>query len=176
MPDRVLHLRKLAPAEWKDLRRIRLDALKDSPEAFAAQYDVEAERTEAAWRRTFDAGIWLIARAGPEAVGLAYSVADPQRRWIRNLEAIWVRPSHRRQGVLRALISDLIKRADNAGVVELGLWVLADNLEAREVYGRLGFEPTGETGSAPGEPGRVELRMRLRLGGWSEPGRLGPTT
>jgi ribosomal protein S18 acetylase RimI-like enzyme len=46
------------------------------------------------------------------------------------------------------------------------VWVLNDNAEAREVYRRLGFEPTGERQVLPS--GRVEERLRLRA--QSEPG------
>jgi ribosomal protein S18 acetylase RimI-like enzyme len=163
MPDPILNLQELTPVDWLLLRSIRLAALRDSPQAFAARREHEELWTEEDWRETLRSSTWLIARAGLEVVGLTRCIGDERRSWLYHLEAIWVRPTHRRQGVFRALLTDLIERAHRVPVTELRLWVLAENLQAQQVYSRLGFQMTGESGLVPGAPNQVEWRMRLRI-------------
>jgi GNAT superfamily N-acetyltransferase len=157
-----LQVELLRPADWRVLRAARLMALLDSPNAFTSSYAREFDRGEAEWRRVFDAATCIVAREADHIIGLAKSVAEPWRPWIRHLESVWVAPSHRRRGVLRALIHDLAQIDRQMGVTDLMLWVLEDNYDAQHAYEALGFEPTGERQFLPAF-GRVERRLRLAI-------------
>jgi ribosomal protein S18 acetylase RimI-like enzyme len=158
----TLNLDLLAPVDWRTLRASRLQALLDSPNAFASSYSRESRWEEAEWRRLFDAAIWVVARETENVVGLARSVAEQQPPLTRHLESIWVAPTHRRHGVLRHLLQALAEIERRMGVRDLLLWVLEDNDEAHRAYEALGFKLTGERQLLP-TVGRFEQRLRLCL-------------
>jgi len=153
----------LTPAEWKILQKIRLEALRESPQAFLSNYDLEFRWAEDDWRRMLVNALWVVARQGRRTIGLACSNPDRDRPEVCHLESVWVTPPHRKLGVTRALV-DFVKDIERrAGVVELLVWVLEGNHDARMVYERLGFRFTGERQPAPGQVNRYEERLRLPI-------------
>jgi ribosomal protein S18 acetylase RimI-like enzyme len=157
-------IRRLAAAEWHLLRDIRLSALAESPRAFLSDLHQEARWGRDEWQCTFEAASWLIAGLGwwsNDIVGLLRSVRDPAHPMSRHVESIWVAPTQRKRGALRALLDELALREHRLGVRDLLLWVLEDNLGAQTAYARLGFEPTGERQRLP--DGRFERRLRLTI-------------
>ncbi len=152
----------LSQADWMHLKSVRLRALQDSPHAFASAYQHEARWSEDQWRSTFDASLWLVARARHGLIGLARST-PAERIWQRNVESVWVQPDRRRRGVIRLILQRLIEH-EPAGVTELYAWVLDGNDAARRAYLRLGFVFTGERQPLPGSAGRMEERLVLRIG------------
>jgi L-amino acid N-acyltransferase YncA len=162
--DGRVDVQVLTPAEWRPLRTVRLRALQDSPHAFAATYQDEARWSEAEWRSTFDASVWLVARAGRSLIGLARSTPG-EHAWQRNVESVWVHPDRRGRGVTRLMLQTLIDH-EPPGVTELYAWVLDGNDAARNAYQRLGFVLTGERQPLPGSAGRrIEERLVLRIAG-----------
>lgn len=154
----------LHPAQWPILRDARLRALRDAPFAFDSAHDLEAARTEADWRATFEGAIWLIARQPYRTLGLARSAQEPPFPWLRNIESVWVEPTFRRRGVTRRMLANLTETERCVGVTELRAWVLDGNDAARRAWQRLGFAPTGERQPLPGTDDRMEERFRLRIG------------
>ncbi len=152
----------LTPADWSQLKRVRLRALQDSPHAFASAYQHEARWSEDEWRSTFDASLWLAAGTRHDLIGLARST-PAERAWQRNVESVWVQPDRRRRGVTRMMMQKLVEHEPH-GVTELYAWVLDGNDAARRVYQRLGFVLTGERQPLPGSMGRMEERLVLRIG------------
>jgi L-amino acid N-acyltransferase YncA len=159
-----LDVETLAADDWKILRDVRLRALEDSPTAYISSRQTEMVWTEARWRRTFEGALWVVARGRQEIVGLTRSVRVERRpAFERHLESVWVEPGHRRTGVLRTLLRYLIELEPD--VREWLVWVLTDNVEARTVYERLGFQSTGERQPLDDSSDRSEERLRLSLGG-----------
>ena len=153
-----LDVRVLAPGDWHVLRTIRLRALAESPHAFTSHYHRESRWNEHQWRRCLDSAHWIVAVEGDQLIGLAGLVdCHPEQQHI---ESIWVAPTHRNRGVFRSLLDDLIEIARRAGLTDLWLWVLEDNVCARSAYERLGFEWTGER--QPIRPGHWRRELRLR--------------
>jgi GNAT superfamily N-acetyltransferase len=93
----------LTPTDWPVLRRVRLEALLDSPDAFMSSHAYESRWSELEWRRVFDAATWIVAREAERVIGLAKSVRLPDKPAMRHVESVWVAPTYRRRGVLRAL-------------------------------------------------------------------------
>jgi GNAT superfamily N-acetyltransferase len=162
MMELTLTLNLLAPADWRVLRAARLEALLDSPAAFTSSYAREAQWGELEWLRVFDAATWIVAREDKSVIGLARTIGEPERPAMRHIESVWVRPTHRRRGVCRALLRSLADADQRVGVTDLMLWVLEDNHKAKCVYETVGFEPTGERQFLPAE-GRFEHRLRLSI-------------
>jgi predicted GNAT family acetyltransferase len=168
METTTLNLHLLTSADWSLLRKARLEALLDSPHAFTSSYHQEARWSEAEWRRMLHAARWIVAREAEKVIGLAKSVIEPQLPTARHVESAWVAPTHRRCGVLRALLRKLAEIDSRIGVTHLMLWVLEDNHDAENAYRALGFEPTGERQFLPAF-GRFERRLRLGIPGLLEP-------
>lgn len=62
-----------------------------------------------------------------------------------HLFALDVAPHLQRRGIGAALIEGVEREAARRGLSAVWLDVAVDNLEARRLYERLGYEPTGET-------------------------------
>jgi ribosomal protein S18 acetylase RimI-like enzyme len=158
----TLHIDLLAPADWRVLRAARLRALLDSPRAFTSSYARESVWGELEWRRMFRAATWVVAHEAERVIGLARSVGEPEGPKARHVESAWVAPTHRQQGVFRALLQALAEMERRMGVTDLLLWVLEDNFDAQRAYEVLGFEPTGERQFLQ-TAGGFERRLRLVL-------------
>lgn len=154
-------------SEWRSLRALRLEALKDSPLAYGSTYDREAQRDDREWRERAAAG-----SAGDEEVAFAAIAGD---RWIgmargrleapiAYLLAVYVTPQWRQRGIGRAVslavVSWARERSASAVVLSVSDW----NAGARRVYESIGFAPTGVTKSLPWNPSVTESEMRLELG------------
>ena len=160
--ESTLELDLRTPLNWRVLRAARLCALLDSPDAFASSYASESAWDEMEWQRVLHAATWIVAREAQNVVGLAKSVSVPGRPSTRYVESAWVAPTHRRRGVLRALLDRLAEIDRQMGVTELMLWVLEGNHDAQRAYQVLGFESTDDRQYLP-DFGQFERRLRLEI-------------
>jgi ribosomal protein S18 acetylase RimI-like enzyme len=160
--ESTLELDLMTPVDWRVLQSARLYALLDSPDAFTSSYAYESAWGQMEWQRVLDAATCIVAREAQRVIGLAKSVSEPGRPVTRYVESAWVAPTHRRRGVLRALLHRLAEIDRQTGVTELMLWVLEDNHDAQRAYEALGFEFTGERQFLPAA-GQFERRLRLGI-------------
>lgn len=150
----------LAADDWEILRDVRLRALKDSPAAYMSTYDEVAAWTEERWRHSFVTAVWVVIRSERRIIAVASSLrATGGPLSERYIESVWVEPGHRRSGVLREILRHLAEREPE--VEDWFLWVLDGNADARAVYERLGFAPTGKTQPLTDASGRNEVEFRL---------------
>ncbi|GMA87805.1 hypothetical protein GCM10025868_30550 [Angustibacter aerolatus] len=56
-------VRALSADDWEEYRAIRLEALRDAPDAFSSSLDEEAAYDEAFWRLRMDRSARLLAEA-----------------------------------------------------------------------------------------------------------------
>jgi len=158
-------VRRVRPQDWPHWRRIRLEALADTPTAFLELLGDAERRTDAQWQeRTAAAaqgdahGLWL-AWEGDEVVGciggLRYEPGDDALVYT-----VYVTPSARSAGVLDLLLDAVEQWARGlAGVTRLRLEVHEDNARARAAYARRGFVENGAWEPYPHDPTRQELEM-----------------
>ena len=130
---------ELVQATLETVRPLRLRALREDPDAFGSTLEREQSRPAADW------GFWiagtLIAFDGDDPVGMANLKLDAEPAEIFG---VWVAPEARGKGVGRALVTALLERA---GDRTIKICVADTAPAARRLYERLGFEPTGETGT-----------------------------
>lgn len=162
-------IRPVAPAQWKESRALRLEALLDpvASVAFARTHDEEAAMSDDQWRRRASgegAQQFVAVRVGVESdewVGLAVVVAE--RADYHSINAVYLRPETRGSGVAEKLFAAAIawtwERADR-----VYLWVHEKNPRAQAFYRRLGFVPTGETMASPLDEGFTEFEYVLKRG------------
>lgn len=156
-----MRVRQAVPGDEPVLRRLRLEALADAPEAFTSTLAREAARTDADWRRWLAPGITLFVENAGEAHGLVAGVRDAGDDGIVYLLAMWVDPALRGSGAADALMEAHLAWARTAGARLVRLHVIETNGRARRLYERHGFRVTG-----PGPrtvDGRRELRMERQV-------------
>jgi GNAT superfamily N-acetyltransferase len=87
----------------------------------------------------------LAERPGPEAAPVGWAFAwttardalfEPAR--VLHISALYVSPAHRRRGIGRTLLAEVLEWGRSEGCTEAELSVLVDN-PARSLYGDLGF-------------------------------------
>jgi GNAT superfamily N-acetyltransferase len=154
--ERDLEVRILAPSEWTILRDLRLEALRDAPEAFESTVESEALNEEADWLQRI--GRRAVAFVSGQPVGLVgWSPAHTDDHDIE-LISMWVRPDVRGTATAARLVQ-FVKDIAWSRDGHLDLAVRTDNLRARRFYEKCGFVPTREEmGRRSGKP---LLWMRL---------------
>jgi GNAT superfamily N-acetyltransferase len=161
----AVEVRRVQPAEWRELRELRLRALADAPEAFASTLAREAAFPDDVWRQRAQGGpasANFLARADGVGVGMAAVVAEPDPGRLQ-LVGMWVDPGHRRHGVAQALIGQAVRFARDHRARELIAWVAEPNTAARTLYARAGFRPAGARQPLPSNPAVDELLLALAL-------------
>lgn len=141
---------RVGPDDWTTHRDLRLDMLRDAPEAFWASLEEVRVRTEEQWRQEIRGPrIHLQARRGPEVLGgiavlpQGYTPEHPIADDEIILASLWVRPAVRGTGASRALLDAAARLSLHLGRPTLLLEVDDGNGPARRLYERLGFRETG---------------------------------
>ncbi len=139
-----VEIRRVRPAEWKLYRELRLDALRDSPDAFASTIAREEAFTRWTWMSRLASAVSVVVFLDGRPVGTATLIRDRRLASGREVVAMWVRPDARGQGIASQLLAHLVEVARTDGASRIALWVADGNDAARRVYLAAGFEPTGE--------------------------------
>jgi len=151
-------VRATTMADWPALREIRLQALRDAPDAFASTYAREAAFGEDEWHRraTRDGSfIAFLPEVAPAGLGGGYLAAPG----VVELIGMFVRPQARGRGVGEALIDAVAGWARAQGASIVHLWVTETN-KARLLYERCGFTVTAERQPLPSNPALGEIGMQ----------------
>jgi len=144
------------PDEWRELRDVRLRALAEAPDAFGTTHSEALARPNDWWRgwaerSASDAGqAMFLAREGDDVVGIAGVFGDRSRF---DVISMWTDPAHRGKGIGAALLRAAVAFAGDAPVF---LSVTEGNDDARRLYERHGFVPTGSV-----EPLRSNSRLSI---------------
>jgi ribosomal protein S18 acetylase RimI-like enzyme len=164
-------VRPLDPDEWGTFRRVRLEALEESPDAFGSTLERERDADEASWRGWLTGDGWnadvtaLVAEEEGTPAGIAVCARFHDEASLAHLFAMWVRPSSRGLGMGRALVAAAVERARSLDVDELVLRVSETNDAAVGLYTSCGFVGTAEPPEPLREGSDVRTRrMRLLLG------------
>lgn len=175
------HVRPIRAHEWREVKELRLSALKDpaAPIAFLETYEKAVAEPDSFWQerakgasggtrvRQFVAegrdGAWsgmvtvLIEDAGSSDV---FGTTVQQRQ--AHIVGVFVRPGHRGGGVIDALFETAVAWASSVPeVARVRLYVHQDNARAESFYRRFGFVPSGHTAPMKGDPSKVEREMVL---------------
>ncbi len=143
----IYRVRALGEADADDYRRIRLDALRLHPEAFAAAYEDEAvlDRARFVERLAAPGFTRFGGFAGDDLVGIAglqlRSVA--KQRHKAALFGMYVDAAHRHGGLAQQLVGAVIAGARDAGALALQLAVTVGKTRAQRFYRRMGFTVYG---------------------------------
>lgn len=166
-------VRPLGEDDWQQYRSVRLEALRESPEAFVASIAEEEAYDEALWRERMNRSERLIAEIDGRAVGVvSLGSAAATDSAAGELFGLWVHPEARGVGVATRLVKDTAERARARGHKQLVYWVGTENGRAVAFASGMGFRPTEyrrPMGVVSEEDGDEEIAMVLALG--DDPGR-----
>jgi len=144
-------------------KTVRLRALQDAPYAFSATYAKESQFPDAEWARRAErwngeTGVGFLAVDGDNACGIVEAFLDANATRAQ-LVSMWTAPTHRRRGVGRLLVNEVLRWACLRGASSLLLMVTSNNEPAMRFYEKLGFGRTGRTGPYPHDTGVLEYEM-----------------
>lgn len=163
-PDGPLSVRLLSEADWESYRDLRREMLADAPDFFWATLEQVADYTEATWReRVSGPHTHLQAMRDGSPVGAlsidwtGYTEDMLLDEDTVNIVSVYVRPGHRGEGVVEALLgaADAVMR--QAGRSRQLLETPEDNVRGRRAYERLGFTETGHRARDPRRPHLAEI-------------------
>src|SRR5690625_3281960 len=131
--------------DWSLVREIRLRSLSSDPAAFGQSWDKESTYEDKVWQQRVREAAWLLARGARQPVGVGAArraAASPGSE--RELQAMWVTPGSRKEGIALLLAEAVFEWEKEDGADTVTLYVGPDNTGARAVYDSLGFEDTGD--------------------------------
>jgi RimJ/RimL family protein N-acetyltransferase len=144
-----MEFRRLSAADAEAYKQVRLHGLKESPQAFSADYELSAlqpvEHFAARLKNEVDAFVIGAFRDG-QLVGIGgfYREDGPKLRHKGTIWGVYVLPEHRSGGLGRKLIEDIIANATAVpDLQQINITVTAANERARQLYLSMGFEPWG---------------------------------
>lgn len=165
MASQNFTIRRTDEADWREVRELRLDMLRDTPIAFGQTLEDALGHDEAEWR--------MRAQRGTAPHGIVVVAIDDSGRWVGTmggyvpdaaagplLVGVYVAPGFRggELGVTDALLGAVEEWARTEGS-RLSLHVHEDNARARVAYERRGFVATGGTIPSALFPDKIELEM-----------------
>ncbi|EWT05790.1 GCN5 family acetyltransferase [Intrasporangium chromatireducens Q5-1] len=164
-----LTVRALTEDDWEAYRAVRLEALRESPEAFVGTFEEESTYDEGVWRERMKRSTRLVAEQDGRAVGV---VSVGRAKTTDEGEAgeifgLWVHPERRGSGVATALVHRGAAEAQDAGQTHVVYWVGTENGRAVAFASGIGFRPTDfrrPMRVASEEDGKEEAAMVLALG------------
>lgn len=165
MSESTVEIRLTTPADWKDVRDVRLTALQDAPYAFGSTYEKTLAFDEERWRNWVVGAAMFLAYVDGVPCGLAGGRRPEEHSTPATAElvAMWVRPTVRGSKVADSLVAAVADWATGRGYGRLHLWVTESNDRARRFYERLGFTTTGERQVLPSNPDLMEIGMARPL-------------
>ena len=149
--------------DWQAMRDIRLEALRDAPDAFGSTYARDAAFEPAEWHRraTRDGSFFAFIPGLAEPAGLAGGYEEEPG--VVELISMFVRPRARGHGVGEALVDAVAAWARNRKATSVHLWVTESNKPALRLYERCGFTVTPERQPLPSNPALGEIGMTRPL-------------
>ncbi len=142
----------LHPSRWQEAKRLRLEALRQDPTAFASSYEeaqayadeVWINRVAAAFKR--DRSMTLYAENEGTLRGMAGAAWSSRCKFchVAEVYGVYVSPAMRGQGVGTKLMSALLDElAAQPRIEKVKLSVTSSHEAAVRLYQRLGFEIVG---------------------------------
>lgn len=155
-------VRRLTVGEGDLYRSVRLEALRESPEAFSSTYESALSRTYDSWNAQVDASAFGSDRAtfivlADQPIGLAALYRDHDRPNEGELIQVWVSPEARGGKVATDLINAIFDWAASNGFETIRAEVTRNNPRALRFYEKHGFVRI-DPDHASGEHGRILTR------------------
>lgn len=141
----MITLRELSPDHWAEWRELRLEALREAPEAFCATYEDWKCAEEARWRQQMaEIPHNLLAEIDGKTAGIV-SATEPDEHGTVSLQNLWVASSARGRAVGDILTDAVVEWAKSVAAQRVSLRVIETNQRAMALYRRCGFVANAAT-------------------------------
>jgi ribosomal protein S18 acetylase RimI-like enzyme len=147
-PSHEVEITPLTAEQWRDLKRLRITALTESPDSFSPTAASALAHDDDYWRRgaqraadSPDFEMFIVRRDG-HGLGLASAGRDEQG--VGHIGAMWVDPVLRGRGVGARLFDTAVGFLRGRGCARIELSVTETNAPAIALYESRGFVLTGE--------------------------------
>ncbi|PWC06257.1 GNAT family N-acetyltransferase [Mycetocola zhujimingii] len=165
MRDATFSIRPTTDADWREVRRLRLEMLADTPIAFGetlahAQAVGEAEWRMRGRRGTNDGGTVLVAITNDGRWVGTMGTYTPNGTTVPMLVGVYVTPEFRGEaaGVTSALLEG-VEQWTRERSDRITLHVHEDNTRAHAYYVKKGYRDTGVTMPYDLDPAKRQLEM-----------------
>ncbi|GHI00786.1 GNAT family N-acetyltransferase [Neobacillus kokaensis] len=145
-----MEIRLLTPTDAQDYWELRLEALKQNPEAFLTSYEEAAKREtpiDQVARNLSTAGNYTFgAFDGQKIIGMGTLLHESSVKIQHkaNIFAVYVTPEKQGLGAGTGLLTAAIEKAKTIEAIEkINLTVNASNEKAKKLYTKLGFQTFG---------------------------------
>jgi ribosomal protein S18 acetylase RimI-like enzyme len=138
-------IRRVTADDVASLIDIRLEALKNHPVAFSADYEKEIKRPIPEWRKRIGEGAIFIARDGDVEAGMAGFIGGWSSKTSQqgNIWGVYVRPAYRGQGLGNRLVRRCLQHAREEGFKMVYIAAASNNTAAIRCYSHCGFSVYG---------------------------------
>lgn len=138
-------IRLLVPDEFEIFRRIRLEALRAEPAAFASTAADWEALSDEEWRRRLEANAVFVAFRDGEPVGIMGLMPQQPSKMAHRATIImvYVRMAERGNGLAATLLNAITDHARRSGIRQLELLVSAENPLAIGFYKKQGYREVG---------------------------------
>ena len=140
-----MEIRRLKIGEASLYRKVRLESLKESPDAFSSTYDSALQRSYDSWQDQADStaigsdrATFLVLDEG-EPVGLAALYREEELPTEGELIQVWISPTLRGSHSAARLMDAIFAWADLNGINIINAEVISSNERALRFYRRYGF-------------------------------------
>lgn len=138
-----MYIEKISTRHLEQYKKLRLDALRERPEAFSASYEEEVLMPDSKFeeRLTHPDNITLGAFIGETLVGMVTLITSNRQKTKHNghIVSMIVSPKYRKHGIGQELLYDIFMEAKNHGIENLFLSVTSLNIAAIHLYHKIGF-------------------------------------
>jgi ribosomal protein S18 acetylase RimI-like enzyme len=140
----AVSVRRLTPADAALFRDIRLEGLRRDPDAFSSTFEEESKKPPEFFAERVARSAVFGAFRGAELLGVAgcYVQPGPKHGHKGMLWGMYVRPNARGTGIGAMLVAAVLAHA-RSRVELIQLSVISENVAARRLYERFGFEEYG---------------------------------
>ncbi|MCL1632730.1 GNAT family N-acetyltransferase [Sporolactobacillus sp. CPB3-1] len=152
----MITYRILAAKDAELYHALRLEALKNNPEAYASDLMTEQKRTMDQIRAHLDDPYVMTVGGydGERMIAIASLHLEklPKMAHRSTLTSVYVNPEYRGRRVSRHMMEYMIERVKKRGITKMYLYVMTHNASAIRAYRKFGFDIIGEDREAMKEP------------------------
>jgi ribosomal protein S18 acetylase RimI-like enzyme len=137
---------KLPPAYWQDYKKLRLEAIKNSPQSFISTIEETNKETQAEWKNKIK-NMFFALDDENNLIGMigCYKEKAEKLQHVANIVSFYIKPEFRRKGLGKEMIKTAIDFAKTKlEVQKIQLGVITTQTPAYELYKSVGFIKIGE--------------------------------
>lgn len=145
MPDNKVEIRWLKPDDWGIYKKLRLEALLESPSAFGSSYEEQANYPDELWKERAPSTLFAFVDGIPAGLIGLYRQPRIKQKHIVNVVSFYVKRQYRNMGLGKALLDEIMTHIrELPGVTKVSIGVNTTQIAAQRIYQNYGFEVVGK--------------------------------